>query len=248
MKMKKINFILAIMIVALGFSSCEKSIPERKASPVVKAGNQNVYFLTENNKEYKFEDKDKIEVKVQRNASTAGQALEIPLKVVVNESDVFVVPEKISFAKDETIAVLDITFPNIKIGVKYNLVIEIEDPSGLLVDPYSNEATRYKQHFKTSEVKLEYFKEIDTYRFKDCYFEGYHIMFKVDKDGLISLVPEKQETGYVHKKYGMVNVNIPAEKTTEAKFDKDSKTYTLPLDFTVSAGTFGVKTETFVAQ
>jgi len=107
---------------------------------------------------------------------------------------------------------------------------------------YSN-GTYTSGMFKSSWAQvLQYSPSKKTYRFKDLFNEGYDYEFSVSDDGTIAQVPLTAIlTGYVHPTYGMVS----AQAQDGSMFDKNS-TYTFLLKFTVSAGSFGIKTEKYV--
>ena len=78
------------------------------------------------------------------------------------------------------------------------------------------------------------------YKLKDCIAKGYDITFELTDDGQHLLKPiEKQETGYVHPSYGMVYLEGAA-----ADIQREGNLITLPMEYTVSAGSFGVKYDT----
>ncbi len=89
---------------------------------------------------------------------------------------------------------------------------------------------------KTWQQSLEQAKGKERYRLPNCYGDGYNILFIVNKDNTISF--DKQETGYVHSKYGMVSFGPAASGSL-----KKDKKFTLVGKFTVSAGSFGEKKE-----
>ena len=75
------------------------------------------------------------------------------------------------------------------------------------------------------------------YKLPDCIAKGYDIIFELTEDGQHLLKPiAKQETGYVHPSYGMVSVEGAADD-----IQRDGNVIALPMEYTVSAGSFGAK-------
>lgn len=90
----------------------------------------------------------------------------------------------------------------------------------------------------TSEVSLQKLKGGDMYQIKSAYKAGYNLRFTVNKDNSVTF--EKQKTGYVHKKYGMVSFGPQLQGSK-----KDGNIVSLIGKFTVSVGAFdGEFTET----
>ncbi len=78
-------------------------------------------------------------------------------------------------------------------------------------------------------------KDGDLYQVLNPYKEGFSLRFTVKKDNTV--VFEKQETGYVHQKYGMVSFG------PQLSGKKEGNKVSLVGKFTVTAGAFGEYTE-----
>lgn len=82
----------------------------------------------------------------------------------------------------------------------------------------------------------------DRYRIVDAWgYEGYNADFTIE-GSTVNLVGAPFETGYVHKKYGMVSASANGNST----YDSAKKTITFNYSFKVSVGSFGDYSDTLV--
>lgn len=85
-------------------------------------------------------------------------------------------------------------------------------------------------------VNVEKAVEADVYRIKNCYFDGYPLIFAVASNNSISFV--KQEIGYTHSTYGKVSFMMPTATYANQPY-KEGKVFYLYGRFVVNAGSFG---------
>lgn len=139
MKMKKITIIVAVLLGIL-ITACKDEIA-RDPSPVTATGCETVYFPSTNISNYELEPTvTSISVTVSRKDSTL--AAEVPISIIRNDSNAFDIPSTVNFAANQGTKVIDITFPNAKIGIKY--VVDIELTGDQFVNAYSPTIPTYR--------------------------------------------------------------------------------------------------------
>jgi hypothetical protein len=106
-------------------TACEDDIPGREPSSVTAANCQGVYFPSTNKATVELDPSvaTEMEITIARTDSTG--AVEVPIKADVNDGDVFVVPETVTFADGEKEATITVTFPSAEVGVAYNLKVSV---------------------------------------------------------------------------------------------------------------------------
>lgn len=87
------------------------------------------------------------------------------------------------------------------------------------------------------EVEVEYSEIGNRYRIKNLWAEGHGFSFSPD-GSKATVYPSSMETGFVHPKYGLVSAADQG-----SSYDEATKTFTFKFEFTVAAGSFGVKLE-----
>ena len=167
MKLNKI-FLLAGIALAGVFASCSDDDDYTKGP--VASGNQlqTVTFGTDNmvSGELDPEEPTSRTITVYRDSAHMDQAATIPLKVLVNTDDVFVVPENISFAAGEAQTQFTVTFDKAEIGVPYTLEVALDDES--YINPYSSVTTK-SYVMKVQRVK---WNKIGLGTFNDTFLNG----------------------------------------------------------------------------
>lgn len=79
------------------------------------------------------------------------------------------------------------------------------------------------------------------YRLPDYIAEGYDLVFHWDQTTNEAMfLKDSWETGYMHPTYGMITAN-----GRSIVYDEATKTFTFAVEYTVSAGSFGVCNDTF---
>nr|WP_321356616.1 hypothetical protein [uncultured Draconibacterium sp.] len=255
--MKALKYLILIVAVSI-FAACEDDIV-REISPEPNPNSSNVYFSNDNDSKVVLPlESTSFTVVINRENSSSDQT--VALHVENAFENIFSIPESVSFTSGETEQSINVEISDdIVLMESYHLVIYIDQDQ---TKPYTvqdvfprielnvskEDFADYADGVFTSEffgdswpATLQYSPATDQYRIKDCWVGGYNYTFKVSEDGVISQVPETSETGYVHSSYGMVS----ATATSESGFDNDTDTYTFAINWTVSAGSFGVYYETF---
>jgi hypothetical protein len=135
MKLNKI-FLLAGIALAGVFAACSDDDDYEKGA--VASGNQlqTVTFGAKNiySAELDPSDPTSCTITVYRDSAHMDQAATVPLKVLTNTDNVFVVPASAEFAAGKAEAEVLVTFNNAEIGVPYDLEIGLDDS---YVNPYS---------------------------------------------------------------------------------------------------------------
>ncbi len=141
MNMKPVNkILLALGVFALTFVSCEDTVEPQSPAPTVSENCQGVYFPVSdayNNAAYEMEPTETREITLAMSRTRTGEAVEVPLTVVVNDSDVFVVPETVYFGATDTLSTFTVTFPNAEEGITYNLELTVSGDD--YVNPYMSD-------------------------------------------------------------------------------------------------------------
>lgn len=96
----------------------------------------------------------------------------------------------------------------------------------------------------SSSLQIEEGTEANTLYIKNWISSSYPIKLTYDTDGNVTFTA--QETGYVHPTYGMITIN-PTPGVTST-FNTCTRTLTLYATYTVAAGSFGAKVETFTGN
>lgn len=131
--MKKI-YLLGFLIGLFAFAGCsEDDLVQPTPSPDAPAGTQGVYFPA-NESAFELEPTapKQFELNIARKDSVG--AVEVPIKVEVNDKDIFNVPATVSFVDGQAKTTFKVTFPNAEEGVTYNLRLLVEGDE--FVNPY----------------------------------------------------------------------------------------------------------------
>jgi hypothetical protein len=163
----------------------------------------------------------------------------------------FNVPSSVSFSADEAKKTIDIPFAILG-GTTEQVTISVAEENATVYGVKSATFTITRdfvwEYLGTGVYQCWLFGqawEQDVYRgegtqmykLPDCITKGYDIIFELTEDGQHLLKPiAKQETGYVHPSYGMVSVEGAADD-----IQRDGNVIALPMEYTVSAGSFGAK-------
>ena len=231
-------------------------------SPGPEVGTTEVTFADDANVTLELTDKQ-FDVTLQRS-NTNGE-LTVPL--IVNASPELTVPESVTFANGSATATITVKVSEeAKAFVDYRLDIAI--PAEYAGSTYKANQTSYPRltmiahkedyrmwgkmtytswYFKGSwDAEVYYSEYMDLYR-SDIFTEGYPFYFRIDDDGLLEITDntgsKKQDTviGYNHPTYGMMFVRWLSDNYT----GYDDGAYWLPLQYRVSAGSFGANYDSF---
>ena len=129
--MKKYVKIAIFGVLSWALGACSDSV-ERDPSPTVSPDCVGAYFSETNTYNYELDPAiTSITLTVGRDKSDA--AVTVPVKVLSNSDNIFVIPESVSFAAGESETTLDVTFPNAEIGTEYSFEITFDSE---YINPY----------------------------------------------------------------------------------------------------------------
>jgi len=249
--MKAINKYFMVAIAAFALVSCAKVDPYSPGKP---AGSQDYYFADYDAVQVLELTATTIDVIVER--ADASAAATLPLKTWCSTPSAASFPESVSFASGEKQAKISVTLGEMNPFEEYKLTIALPEE---YTQPYKKTEsypicgfTFYKEDFKpyakgklyddfwsgeTIESTLEYSVLLDQYRIKG--WLGYGTNFKFGWDGAqkFTSVADKQPSGIYHSSYGLISGTLQPAK---CKFDAEENALYLGINWTVSAGSFGV--------
>lgn len=271
MKNMKINRLLVALtfIASLAMAGCSDFVDTEMDSPVVPSNSPAVRFLADNQTSYELEpgENAKFTLTVKRN--NEGSALQVPITVVTNTENGFVVPDNVSFAAGQATADILVTMsPTAPTGTPLTLELAFADE---FVNPYLTEYAAYKGEasllnwvkFSTGIYTSGFFEaswEQDLYmaegtnkfRFYDLFVEGVDYNFEWEV-GELAIAPAGtanssgymvQESGYVHPTHGMVSSATDPDPAY-TYYNSTTKTFSFDRQWTVAAGSFGWFTDTY---
>lgn len=140
----KLYKLFTTLLIATAFTACADYEDVIVPSPVVSDNVQAVRFASTNKTTFELDPNNELSVslKVIRNAANSAAAAEIPVEVVSNANDNFVVPSTVSFAAGDSTATLKImTSASAPVGEDMTFEIKIADEQ---VNPYKAEYASYK--------------------------------------------------------------------------------------------------------
>ena len=262
----RLTWLLSLFVIL--FSSCnEDDIPVREESYIPGSDAVQAYFPSDSKSDLAVSPTDNsVTIKLMR--TNTEKAITVSLSSF-DANNVFTIPSTAEFAAGEAEAEITIPFEGLTVFTAYTAEITIDEQ---FTDPYKNNIeggtsnylltvtqsdwTDYANGTFTSEFfgdqweqKLQYSEILEKYRFPNVYGDGYHYEFTwdggatftpsgtQDNDGLYV-----QESGYVHASYGMVSTRTDAAGSL---YNQDSQLFNFIMNFTVSAGSFGVNTESY---
>lgn len=161
MKVNKI-YILIWVVAAIFMVSCEEYEDTVEPGPAVSADNPGVRFSAMNNDVYEVTQEGlTFTLTVNRDSSSTG-AIEVPIAVVSDTSDVFTVPASVSFAANEFSTTINISITDAASkGVYYGIEIACDEQ---FVNPYKSE---YSSYF--GEIAISVYENLGTAQFYDSF-------------------------------------------------------------------------------
>lgn len=267
MKLNKLFLLAGVAMLSFGMSSCSDDDDYTPGAP---SGKYDVSFANEEAKVVLSLDDATFTVDVTR-ANGDGE-LTVPVEVL-QKPDFFTVPQSITFAAGETEKTLEIAIAEgMENFVDYNLRLRIPEA---YTQAYKEDAgspmlnmTVLKEDFKpwaegvfrenilfgqAWNQTLEYSEIKDIYRLPDLIASGTPFLFKwngkADDESELYFCDSEgkkianQASGFVHKTYGMIIANFLYN--VWMGFDSAEQTFYFPIEFTVSAGSFGTNYDTF---
>lgn len=246
--------------MGLLLTACKDDEIVREPSPAANPNSTNVFFSDKNNvTPVLSKDSTSFEVIIDREKDSQAQTVNLTVESAYDDN-VFQVPTSVSFAAGEASKVVKIPV-QMELMKKYHIAIIIDGDQtkpyttqtvypridlNVLKEDYAlfSEGTFTSSMFKASwPQNMQYSPSLKAYRFKDLIEVGYDYVFTVAEDGTITQIPKTAiQTGYMHPSYGMMSV----QAQDGSKFDAATNTYLFMLKYTVSAGSFGIKSEKYV--
>jgi len=132
--MKKLSILLTLLFGVIAFFSCKDDNPEREPSPLTPAGCQGVYFPSTNITSTEIDPADPTEITITIERTNTSGAVEVPITITTNDDNVYVVPQRISFAAGEKSVQFQVTFPTADVGITYRLSLTVQGDE--YVNPY----------------------------------------------------------------------------------------------------------------
>lgn len=263
MKINKLFLTACIALMGLAFTSCGDDVSYTPGKP---AGQYNVAFANESAKVLDF---DATEMTIDFVRANGNGSLTVPI-TVLSKPDFVTIPSEVTFADGATTASITATIgDDMKPFIDYSISLSIPEE---FTNPYAGEnnlpkyqVTFLKEDYATYatgtfhdvvyyedewETEIQYSPMLDVYRIPDAIEEGTHWYFKWNK-----ATDDTQEfyfcdangkkvtsffSGITHKTYGAVTCGV---LDYWMGYDPDDKAFYFPLEFTVSAGSFGANYE-----
>lgn len=248
------SFIALSTVLAVGLTACTEEVDYMPAEQV-DANLPAASFTTYGGDFWELAPSDEKRFTLTVMREDPSGSTTVPLIVEQNDGNVFQVPENVTFADGQNEATIEITCPDLEIGVVYNYCIRLD------VDPYrddlialTNGSVQMIQwdllgigsltcsaiYADIVEAPCNIYKasHADWYKAEDPLEQGMSIVFKVAEDN--SVVVEDQPI-ITHPSYGPVYVN---NDTGGGVYDPATNTIQAALYYYCSAGYFGTYIET----
>lgn len=132
--LNKIKILTACLTMLLVIG-CQNEDIVRDPSPVVASDNQTVYFSPKNTTSYELDPTAPTSLTVTLFRKDSTVAAEVPLKVMKNDSNIFVIPATATFEAGKGTTTISVGFPQSKIGIVYSFEISVDGEKYL--NPYS---------------------------------------------------------------------------------------------------------------
>lgn len=267
MKINKIFLLAAMALTGMGLASCSSDDDFTPGKP---AGSNNVYFT---NQAAQTLDLSASSFTITLGRADAGSALSVPLKQL-QVDPVFTVPATAEFAAGATETEVTIqisgdaepfTDYQLRLAIpeeytspyiqkddvpELNIFVHKEDYVLYAIGTF-NENVLFGDSW---EQTIEYSATLDVFRMPGVFASGTNWYFlwneKSGDDCEFSWcnasgkAVSKFDTGYVHSSYGMIAANDISDDKTFVGYDADDNAFYFPLEFTVSAGSFGSDSDT----
>lgn len=260
--MKISRLYITIIIATLFFVACDEYEDTVVPSPTVAADNPAARFVSTNATSYELDPAADLSFSLTVVRDNGSNAIEVPVNVITNTENGFVIPSSVSFAAGEDTTTLTIEMSeSAPTGQALDFAIAFGED---YVNPYKSEygsfygevsilvwvkyavGTFESAFFEQSWTQELYNAEgTNKYRFYDLYVPGYNFDFTWDGDE--ELVPSYDTdgdgyyifaTGYNHPSYGPVTMHID-NNTDWTYYNEESDLFVINASWRVSAGAFG---------
>lgn len=259
------KFFILLVSTLLLFISCSDDI-EREDSPTVDSDNPAAYFVKSNPSKVVLQMSDNsFEVTISRPDASLAKSIIIKGE---GDSEFFNIPDTVDFEVGKTDVTINVSIAKDLEPLKeYSLILSINDSGSnpyLIQDGYPVYGVNIVQEdfvpyatgtytsvfFEDSwPMTLEYSAAGDTYRFTDLWEEGYNVLFSWDKANLITIKGNISgtsvvvSTGYIDPDYGLITAYYGL-----SSYDDATKTFTFPITWRVSLGSFGTYPDSYVIE
>ena len=255
-----IIFFVAATTLLVSCEEYEDTVVPGPAADVVAA----VGFAADNPTQWEFEPTVvDFDITVTRSSSISSSALEVPISVVTDSTESFIVPSKVSFAAGDSTAILTIAinYDNAVAGVDLEIGVKVGDD---YLNPYSAVYGKYYgivaildwQKHSTGDYYSAYYDATwtqdlynaagtDKYRFFDLYTADHHLSFSWDGGNAITFPYETDANGYHmwmpgfdYGGYGPITV-LWDSSPSWTFYDEATKEFQFEGKWTVAAGSLG---------
>lgn len=124
-KMKILKYIFIYLLGSLTFVSCDKD-DDYTAGPQNEGESVSFGTIT-SNEQLTYLPEEELSVSFEVYRADGTSEVEIPLSIIENENNMFVIPSSIHFAAGQKETQLSITFPNMKLGETASFEIAVSD-------------------------------------------------------------------------------------------------------------------------
>lgn len=274
--MKRNKFIIVAMVgLALVVASCSEEYPERSASYVPASDVISAFFPVSNPSTVEVLPTDSFYTIVVSRLDTT-EAATVKLNETSDISNMFSIPESITFAAGQKEAELKISFLDLVDFQDYQYGIQLDESTTNPYDTLMTGSTRYVMNITQTdyvnygigtfsspafwggdwEQLLQYSAILDCYRFPNLFANGAHILFTWGGQESTVVMPlgtnysanwNTQVTGSKDPDYGMITAYI-SKLPANTYYVPATKTFKFYIQYIVSAGSFGKYTETFTVS
>ncbi|MDR0725926.1 MAG: hypothetical protein LBF59_07975 [Prevotellaceae bacterium] len=263
----KIGIVVLTIVTLNVFISCEKEVV-RDSSPEANPNSNRVYFPEQTDDQLVLGISD-VSTPITIAREVSDNALTVSITITANAA--FSIPQTVSFAAGDTATVFDLSIGDIELMKKYLVILNIDENQS---NPYDEDAKFstlalnilkedfapfaegvYSSEFFEEEwpATLEYSPSTELYRLADCWMPDYDVLFKWEgtkvtiqgtknSSGSYIYLP----TGYVHPSYGMISAYY--SQTDINYYNEATETFTFPITWVVSAGSFGEYIDTYTIE
>lgn len=265
MKYNKATLVIALLACGLGFTACDDN---NEYVPGAPAGEYNIGFNGQENLVLDF-DQNELTVELSR-ANTEGE-LTVPVEGLI-VPECMSLPEAATFADGSSTAAVTITisedmepFTDYQLSFKipekytnayaengkspiYNVTLKKEDYKVVANGEYQA-SVLYEDSW---EQPVEYSAMMDLYRLPNCFANGTHWYFTFDGGNGFSFTTKDGEPvskflcGVIHSTYGAITANVLGGNPVgyvNGGVQGAEGYFRFPLQYTVSAGSFGANYE-----
>ena len=249
--MKLGKYILGLALIAAGLTSCDQD----NIGAIYEPTAANISFISGESSTLTKASSIIIPVAVSRSITTGTYTANVESSD--ESAGVTVQNKQVTFADGEGLAYVNVEFSNMAPGETYSCTLTLSPTDAATVNEFGSQIASTtvsvmcdfdweiigNGHYISPEwwgeefdVPIEHAKNSNRYRMIGLFQSGYDIEFTIDGDAVY--VPK--QGSWVHSSYGVVSLQgYAGENDYAGPYDAATKTCTLALRHTVSAGSFG---------